>query len=236
MKKIRYLPLDHYLNLLGNSIPFAFSRWGDGELSAVFGVEGKNCDGHVYYPRLGDELRNVLYKHAECGEHYYYGILPCGYNAFPDELKNLENQPEWVDGNVIMHANRNGEMREFWEMISNYRVAFVGPARLVLNSGRMGFFDIKSYIPTLLINTYARKEEIEWWITCEMIEKDINLILFCAGMMTKVLIYNLWGEFSPYLTLIDLGSMLDPYTNIMSRKYMVDYDWNKLKEQNRPCI
>src|SRR5690606_3358473 len=38
------------------SEPFAFSRWGDGEWSAVLGIGTANCDGQAYAP-LRDDLR-----------------------------------------------------------------------------------------------------------------------------------------------------------------------------------
>lgn len=53
-------PFEDFCAMLGNGKAFSLSRFGDGELNAIFGEKGANCDGQQYFPDLGSRLREIL--------------------------------------------------------------------------------------------------------------------------------------------------------------------------------
>jgi len=72
------------------------------------------------------------------------------------------------------------------------------------------------------------------WLAHEMVLQEImrndeeKPILFCAGMMSNVLIDELWWMY-PDGTYIDMGSALDPHCGISSRRYH-----REMLEKGRP--
>ena len=47
------MKFEELIEKIKNKEMFSFSRFGDGEMNAVFGKEGMNCDSHRYFPDMG---------------------------------------------------------------------------------------------------------------------------------------------------------------------------------------
>mgnify|MGYP000008573971 CR=1 FL=1 len=52
----------------------------------------------------------------------------------------------------------------------------------------------------------------------ELITKD-TVILYCASMMTEVLIDDVWNKYGDSVTQIDIGSLFDPFVGESTRSY-----------------
>ena len=70
--KIKYLPLDWFVNQLKNSQPFTFARYGDGEWLTILGFYGMhNSNGCTFTKELSDDMRVALKRHNP----YHHAIL-----------------------------------------------------------------------------------------------------------------------------------------------------------------
>ena len=68
--------------------PFAFSRWGDGEWSAVLGLGAQNCDKQAYEP-VREDLRRVLRDRPV----YLIGVQPLAVQRFGPEIAAWLDDP-----------------------------------------------------------------------------------------------------------------------------------------------
>lgn len=195
-----------FCNAVRNNILFSFSRWGDGEWNCLLGKSGQNCDGHKYFPEMGKHLRMVL----ESSPEYILGLQPLANKLAPIQIKEYTDKYNlnWINSDVFHTANIKGYITDFFDVLQNRKVLIVGPEHLKKND----LFDYKFYqIPSrnCWTNYSVIKNDLK-----VMIDKE-NVVLFCASMMTNVLIDDLHGKG----TLIDFGSVLDPFVGVMSRSY-----------------
>lgn len=203
------LSFDTIVENLKEGKPFSWSRWGDGEWSCILQTRkgGKNCDGHTYFPELGEALKDILESKPE----YYLGLqrLATEQNEANPEFKRLQNLNTWCDNELLHRASIKGRFNEFLEALEGKKVIIVGNESLrKLPIKYVHFVDIPlkdcwmSYHKTLIelrSNTYLD-----------------SVILYAASMMTNVLIDDLYDI---DLTQIDCGSVFDPYVNRHTRTY-----------------
>lgn len=222
--------LQFYVNKIVNGEPFAFSRYGDGEWLAILGETGQNCDGHRYFPDMGEELRQSLHS------PYYHTVSPVarrvGERRIDDYLERvgLEDM-EWHPGNVFVLASLAGELRPLVEAIRPLPMIYVGPTHL--HDFMQREFPKTAYIEIHDKNAYLQRDAtldlILKFITRTRIE--YKAIGFSAAMLTNCLIDALWLEHNN-LTMIDFGSVFDPYAGVVNRSYMKGKDWQGLYRSN----
>lgn len=196
--------------------PFSFARYGDGEFNAIYGKQGRNCDGHEYFPDMGKRLREAL----ESKPNYIVGLQPLtlASERWPQIQKDFPGI-NWVDADSIHNASIDGELPiMFYELKSspltkrNHHVFVVGPKHLT-QSARL-FTEEVWEIPG--VNCWTQYDEIIDWLS------DVNgvapraVIILCASMMSEVIIHEF--RYSS-MTFIDMGSVLDPYVGVKSRRY-----------------
>lgn len=185
--------------MLSEGINFKFARYGDGEIFCMNGKVGRNCDKHEYFPYLGMDL-NIAIGRAE----YMVGIQPLSVSQGLHKTIQLPTGKIY-NADVLHNASICGGLR----MILSEMVApvIVGPAHL------------KAYgiehilIPSLNCWEVHAK-------TCEQIQKKINegrkTFILCASMTSEVIIDRFRHD---DITMIDFGSVLDPYAGVKSRRY-----------------
>jgi hypothetical protein len=190
--------------------PLTFSRFGDGELLAILGREGANCDGHRYFPDMGRRLRGIL-----AGEpRYTLGTLPqCLVRPGLKPAIELAPGVRWVSSLCLHDALLDGRFGEFFEALSGRRVVLVGPPHL------RKLADDRSWtlVEIPLRNCWLRYESTRDALLDAEHGSD-TVFLFCASMMSNVLIDDLY-RFDPTRTYIDVGSALDPFAGVHSRPY-----------------
>lgn len=228
MKRIDH-PLSYYVDLIEADIPFALARYGDGEFAAMRGVQGANCDGHEYFPDLGEDLRRaVLAKRP-----YFYAIGP----------KALEEQAadtwlaahgvdiQWHNADVFRDASVAGKLYPLVQALRGRRMLYVGPRHVCRLVQEWLACD------TLVIsasNCYLHKSAILEHIRLFLRGSHRPTIVgLSAGPTANVLVDELWQDVGA-VTLIDFGSIWDVYAGVQSRSYMRKgrYDWERLYRIN----
>ena len=229
--------LSYYINRLNNDEPFALSRYGDGEFAAMFGMSGHNCDGHEYFPEMGEELRQTVEQPKD--HDYEYGIVRIAYKVFG------ENRiMDWVnhnagdanitltDGTVMVDASRMGRLYPLVECLRDKRILYVGAPHLGEESlGKI--FAVDTFIGVDPVNSYDQVDWLEETIrTVCTLEKEFDLIGFSAGPTTEILMWRLWDSMVPRTTMIDFGSLWDGFVGLPSRNYHKTAEWQELKTKN----
>ncbi len=189
------------INKLNDQEPFSFSRFGDGELNCMFGKTGANCDGHEYFPDLGERLNKAFLEPKGV-----VGVQRYGYSMYKDRL----GPNVWADADVLHRASIAGELKEFLDSLyaKNHDIVFVGPERL------RGAIPSRTFIDVPLKNAWENYDYTLKRLGFHIMKWDI--VLYCCGMMAEVLIHDLHDE---KLTQIDCGSLFDPYVGVKSRQY-----------------
>jgi hypothetical protein len=194
---------------LADGTPFAYSRFGDGEFKAVFGIDGVNCDGHPFHPDLGRRLAEIL----ESKPGYLLGLLPLAVRVHGMErILSVSEGIHWVMANTFPLALLEGRMGSFFDGLVERDVLLVGPEHLRPLSEQRGW----AHLPISSRDCWSEYEDV---LVClrDSIGPGI-VVLFCASMMTNVLIDDLHRG-APRITYVDVGSAFDPLCGVNSRVY-----------------
>lgn len=230
MIQVNPLPLEFFTSRLQRSNPFSYVRYGDGEFNAIFNSPGHNCDGHTYFTQMGLELAETLIT-PRAGE-YLYGIGPKAARKMQGSvtrwLTTYAPDVQWHTTETFVNASVAGELLPLMSALRKQRVLLVGGAHLR---------PVADYLDARLVtvpatNAWLRKallrRQIENWIG------DVRVVLFSAGMVSKILIWELFPKYSSHM-LWDTGSLFDMYCGKDSRSYarrMADEQKAKLTLQN----
>ena len=193
-----------------SGVNFKFARYGDGELNCMTGRQGANCDGHEYFPDLGERLRNSF------SDKVMTGVQPLMIT-----LSNADKFYELIENkglalynaDVLHNAMIDLQMSTLLEAIdkSGRDVVVIGPAHL-----RSFFFAPVSFVGIQDLNCWLMYEETKAELLKKLEGKTNAVILLCASMMSEVLIHDLVDI--PH-AMIYCGSVFDPFVKIKSRKY-----------------
>lgn len=231
--------LAYYVNLLSENVPFAFSRYGDGEWNTIFRRSGENCDGHKYFKDLSLALEYSL-------------TLPMGNSFFsamgPKALAEDEGliwswlvtrdatEIVWHDTEVFLDASIHGNLYPLIEVLRTQRiVAYIGPEHL--RKFLTKELQLIHYIVIPDKDAWLSKDKVIPQIE-KLIHSGVDTVGFSAGMATNGMIYELWSNqyraYASGATLIDFGSVFDPYVGVKSRRYMREggHDWQQLYRKN----
>jgi len=251
---VKSLPINWFVNNLEKSIPFTFSRYGDGEWLTILGFYGKrNSNGCAFTRALSDDMRRVLkrespYHHAilkiarrERQVPYQSEFVPYGETVIEDWLIQNKVLFDWYDGDVLLEESLQGNLFPLVEQIRRKRVLYVGNHRLRgLNMRNKGFFPYVAYVEPPPQNAHAHIDDILSQIFMSIRKNNIDFVGWSSGLAGKVMIDEVYMRY-PEITQIDFGSMFDGYFKPMenvsplgSRSYIRKgrYDWEKLLEKN----
>jgi len=199
------------LNKVKAMVPFSWSRFGDGEWNCILQKRpgASNCDGHEYFPDLGKKLKDIV----ESQPSYFIGLqnLAKTQNEDNEEFKRLVSINEWCENELLHRASIKGYLNEFIQTLDNKPVIVVGNESLKTLS--IKYYDFVS-IPDK--NCWLSYPSVRERLLRNIIPHTV--ILYCASMMSNVLIDDLYGM--EYTTQIDCGSVFDPYAGRNSRSYM----------------
>lgn len=211
------LTLDLVIEKLQAGEPFAFSRWGDGEWSAILGRGDRNCDGQEYTPELRTALREVLRSRPG----YSLGMQGLARERFGPEIERwleaegLADLP-WSDAGIFHRASSRGRLGPLFDVLKGRSVILIGPKRL---TGLSELFPLVAYAEVPDRDAYG---SIATWIV-EAFDLAVHagpkpVVAVSAGMGAKVLIHRLHKAL-PEHTLIDFGSVWEPYVGHENRTY-----------------
>lgn len=206
-----------FLKDLREGRPFAFARYGDGEWSCILGKPGKNCDGHEYFPDLGEALSRCLRE----GLDYFYGLQPLACNLMWREMagwmvNNLVNLP-WINADVLHEMNKKERLAGFLGALAHLHCTLVGPT--YLRKLQEVHYDYFVEVPE--VNAWLAHYEIRktLWTLLDASECPA-CVLFCCGPMAKVLIHETFRKYGSTTVLIDVGSAFDLFVGRGSRRYI----------------
>lgn len=194
---------ENMINNLREVRNFKFARYGDGEINAMTGKQGRNCDGHQYFRDLGARLVETVQQEPS----YMVGIQPLSVSHLRNEVDGYFEGFKLYNADVLHSASIDGVLDKFFHALEGRYLILVGPPHLA------GLFDcVHIVIPQ--INCWLSYENIKEQLEFHI--KDDAVVLLCASMMSEILISDLKHK---ECTMIDVGSCLDPYAGVRSRKY-----------------
>lgn len=206
---------------LAAGTPFSYSRFGDGEFKAVFGAEGVNCDGHRFFPDLGQRLTEIL----ESKPGYMLGLLPQAVRVHGVEpILALSDGIRWVLANSLHLALLEGRIDPLFEALAGRNVLLVGPEHLREFAAARNW----AYVPVASRDCWLGHAGVLDEL-CASLSDSGDVVLLCASMMSNVLIDDLYRD-SPAHTYLDVGSVFDPFSGLNSRAYHDALDLSVLSE------
>jgi hypothetical protein len=228
--RVTRMPLSYYVSMLAGGTPFSFSRFGDGEWNAVLNRPGENCDGHVFFPELGADLREALVSHRP----YLYGmqmraIKGMGFDIRAFLADNGIAVP-WQDADVFHYANNDGALFPLVKQLRAMKVVVIGPAHL--RAMRDTVFPYDHFIEIPLKNCYLSREDIERQVRSYYDASGPAVFAFSASMTTNVLVHRLFPLMGSSSWLIDFGSLWDVYVGVKSRCGYAAEDWSLRIKKN----
>ena len=197
---------------LEHQIPFSLSRYGDGEFNAIFQKQGSNVDGHEYFPDMGAELKQIVLSEPE----YIVGIQPLTMSHYRNEVVNFAGDLDidWVNSDVLHDANIKEQLKRFFDVLTDQPIIMIAPERLQELPFTYGRF-----VEVPLKNCWLEKKRIEKELFDILPQVKYAVLLFCSGMPTNVMIDDIYKYYGDKVTMIDLGSCLDPYCGFNTRGY-----------------
>jgi hypothetical protein len=188
---------------------FKFARYGDGEWNCIFNKAGHNCDGHQYFTALGASLRRVILSEPK----YIVGMQPLSMSyERSEQIKQLCTglKINWVNADVLHNASIDRVLDKFLFALQGRYIILVGPTHLY------NFFENCVHIAIPSVNCWLEYENIRQQIEFHTDGVNNAVVLLAASMMSEVLIDDFADT---HHTFIDVGSVLDPYCNVRSRRY-----------------
>lgn len=201
--------MNNYPKLLKNLIdkkPFALARFNDGEMTGVEQVGSVVARGDQQVSKeLSDALREALQYEQE---EYWVGI-PCPvcwpkHYKLADEL--VRSDYEYKTCAVVL-TNRNWKdfVQKFPGMIQDRKVVWISGDDQNLDNLNFSV-DQHKFVNTQ--DAWAEYESVKDYYN--EIEEGSIVILSC-GPLSRILTRK-WFEKRPDLTIIDVGSVWDPFT------------------------
>lgn len=232
--------LDLNTKILNNQ-NFALSRFGDGEMIVINGesidLSEKYNGEHKYTPGdKADEHHRALLADSLSyrSDNYFVGIAcPCcvGKEKF-FKLKEQSRQPEeqltWA--NLFVNSNYARFKSETVAALSTRKIVIVCHQRADLSG--LAFPTIKDF----RVGSNAWTEDYQRLLP-ELVEyienttEENSVFIFCAGVLSNILIAELHRQF-PQHTYLDVGSVFDVELALgKTRKYL-----KKGKTLRKTCI
>jgi len=192
---------------LKDGIVFKFARYGDGEIYCMNGKIGQNCDNHSYFPNMGAALRQTIIQEP----NYMVGIQPLSISHIPEDVNSYFGHFKTLyNADVLHNASIEGCLDKFINALAGRYIILVGPAHLA------DFFKECVHIVIPNLNCWTQYEHVRQQVAFHVEGINNAVVLLAASMMSEVLISSF--EDYPH-TFVDIGSVLDPYVGINSRKY-----------------
>jgi len=224
------IDLAHYVASLQQGRPFSFSRFGDGEWSAILGRDGANCDGHVYFPELGERLRDTIFHPLD----YHYAFQPKAMDLDGREIARFIGkhgvQLAWHDADVFHDANLAGGLYPLVEQLRKMDVVVVGASHL--KHLKEDVFSYVDYVEIPPENCFLKVDEIKEQILDVAQGRSGLVFSLSASMAANVLIHDLYPLIGRDHWMIDFGSLWDIYAGVKSRGVYRKNDWSSLIRNN----
>lgn len=213
----------NFLEYIDAQIPFSFARYGDGEWNAILGPKkphkNTNCDGHQYFPEMGQELGEIIKSEPQ----YILGIQSLAMRLRGEEIEQFvkDLNISWCDADILHKASIKGNLDKLFAILNQTpeKIVIVGPEylRAIRSKIKYGTFIAIPQKDCYLVTKQAINE------CAKIMTSNRGMIfLFSASMATNVWIDQLYIHFGQDNTLLDCGSVFDPYIGVNKRSYHKD--------------
>ena len=199
---IQNVPLSFYCSRLDAGENFKFLRFGDGEFHCYLGsdiVIGKN--EHDIYPALTNKIRSIV---DNLTPWHMNALQP--YSLTIPEFQNIIPDINWLNADVFHNASEAGELAPFFRSLEKRQVVLVSNWEKRKFNKSWGFLEVVSR------NSFSDYEFVMTAIS--KYGKDV-VFLFAASRLSVPVIYDGPED----CTMIDIGSLLDPYIGRVTRGY-----------------
>jgi len=205
------------LSDMANGNRFAFVRYGDGEFACMFGDPGGVRNEHRYTQDLAGELAACLKS-----EHgYHVGIMPGLFvpGKWPASERVIEYaarhpEIEFCSSLILHAASMHGTLHRFFDEARHHRLVVVGNKAILKMQPWLGAFE---FIEIPSQECWNKRAEIQPVIIAAA--QQPGIVLLSCSMPANVWIRRAW-EAGGKASLIDIGSVFDPYVGASSRNYM----------------
>lgn len=210
----------YYLNRIEKDDPFSFSRWGDGEWIALLqsSPKGRNCDGHPYSSEMGKALSKILASRPP----YMLGFQKYSLRLMKKKILRWLAEKKltdlfWHDADVFHRASANGHMPRIFKVLRSKPLIIVGPPHL------RRLRDVIRYNTFIEIppkNCYSKLKQIiqKTQAALEELPKP-SVVCISASMPAEIIVHQLYQSHGTEASILDMGSVFDPYVGVKSRKY-----------------
>lgn len=211
---------EELLSRLKYNSHFSFTRWGDGEFTCMKAAYEEtnrkfNTDKHEYFLELGINLA-LLLEDYQGEKDYIHGLQGMSKRELPDLVQRFYYpyvKEPYTDSDILHKASIKGYLDELFETLRKKdKIVLVGPDRM---SGMRKYFDFNHVVIP----------DVNCWTEFTKVYRMLRLvppntiILYCASMMSNVLIDEMWNQLDTWITQIDCGSVFEPYIGYSNRKY-----------------
>lgn len=215
------LSLYNLIQAIHNAEPIKLVKFNDGELNAMIGKRGSNCDNHAYHKALQKELQSAysyLYDKAYFSDysliHRHSPIWGKMLNRLPkpEKLFSVELLLHSVDGyknNLLPYVYR--AIR-----ISKQPKILVAPKRINAEE----FLKTQHRVNVPLVNAFTDIGRLIKECVDHALATPQPMFLLCCGFTSCILTKEI-TEANPNATIIDIGSGLDPLFPGCTRKSQI---------------
>jgi hypothetical protein len=219
MMALRAAPPSFYDRLIGrlrDGVPFAFSRWGDGEWACLLGHAGATCDGQPYSGRLRADLTRVLAS----GPAYDLGMQAFAQRRFGAEIaawlerRGLSSLP-WVDADVLARQSRDGGLDQLFAALRAREVILVGPAHL---APLARLIPLVGHVTVPAADAYRMMGITITDASAVASQCSAPVVVVSAGPLAKLVVHDLHARLRG-VTVVDTGSLWEPYVGRATRTY-----------------
>ena len=194
---------------------FTFVRYGDGEWALMLKKEPKYSQILANWNYTISSIGGILLKILKSSPEYFFGVQPLAYSLWKEDIdKAIPDNVRVMDADILHKKSLLGDIDDFFESLKKRNVILVGPEYLQ----ELNLFEFEHVISPM---KYIWSERI-------MIKNDVErylqkmkdpVVLYSAGVASKVMIDNLYFPYKGKITQLDTGSLFDPYAGVSSRKY-----------------
>jgi len=210
MKQKDEILLQELNNKMLNKIPFAFSRWGDGEWLCLEKIDDADCDGNIYYKDLSERLKKI----ATVTQPYYMGHqhgepTPNNHSLAIDKKAYPQT---WVNSDIWHDLSIERGMKEIFNVLNNVHVVLVG------NKSLSALPFINEFVEIPIKNVWLQYDEVLDKIKSKIKPNEHKVFLLAMGRATNVFIDDLWS-YNDENTFMAASSAFDPYVGRKTRGY-----------------
>jgi len=202
--------LDYFLYLLDNKTPFCVVRFNDGELGAITKTMHMVSRGDQdVTDALSKKLKEAMLHRQE---NYYVGMPDSKFKKHAEIADKLVGDYENVTSSVIFHDNNwikaITELPKYTNQFE--RVVWVGSEQHDVSKLP---FKVTEFVPVNHKNAFDSYNRLR-----EMTPLKNTLVFLSCGPLGRVIGKD-WFEAEPECTVLEVGSIYDPWVQNVKRRY-----------------